>query len=301
MIHNATFSLQCARRFCRREAPLSQRARRLCRQGARLVPLRAGLAVLAIALPTLFISCDKYGDDLRQLGSRVEVLEKRVLEAGEELTALKRIVETVEGQNRVTDVVRNSDGSYTITFANSDPVTLRNGRQGEAGERGDDGTGLELSVAQDADSLYYWTINGAWMVDANGNKLRASAVDGQDGRDGIDGKDGKDGHNGVDGKDGHDGVDGKNGRDGKDGKDGKDDLTSNVPIPIVRINSVTGTWEVSSDGGITWQDTGTPADGQDGKDGKLSIFQNILVTTDGSAVTFILSDGRIFTLPIHKD
>lgn len=287
MKHNAIISPRRVWRFSRR-----------CSRPALLWGV---LAVLAIALPTLLASCDKYGDDLRQLGSRVEVLEKKVLEAGEELTALKRIVETVEGQNRVTDVVHNSDGSYTITFASSGPVTLRNGRQGEAGERGSDGNGLELSVAQAADGLYYWTINGEWMVDGEGNKLRASALDGTDGRDGVDGQDGRDGHDGVDGKDGHDGVDGKDGKDGRDGKDGKDDLSTNVPIPIVRINSVTGTWEISTDGGITWQDTGTTADGQDGQDGKPSIFQNILVATDGSSVTFILSDGRLFTLPIDKD
>ena len=47
------------------------------------------------------------------------------------------------------------------------------------------------------------------------------------------------------------------------GKDGKDAVS-----PQVRINSETGIWEISIDGGSTWESTGTNATGADGKDGK---------------------------------
>lgn len=53
----------------------------------------------------------------------------------------------------------------------------------------------------------YWKINGEFLFDRLGNKVKALGVDGKDGIDGIDGKDGANG------------VDGKNGSDGKDGKD----------------------------------------------------------------------------------
>ena len=56
--------------------------------------------------------------------------------------------------------------------------------------------------------VYYWTINGEWLLDENGNKVQAQ------GRDGADGQDGKDGADGEDGKDGADGQDGKDGEDG---------------------------------------------------------------------------------------
>ena len=71
-----------------------------------------------------------------------------------------------------------------------------------------DGVTPVIGVAQDEDGIYYWTINGEWLLDENGNKVQAQ------GRDGADGQDGKDGADGEDGKDGADGQDGKDGEDG---------------------------------------------------------------------------------------
>ena len=66
--------------------------------------------------------------------------------------------------------------------------------------------------------------------------------------------------NGARGADGRDGIDGRDGADGKDGQDGI--------APIVRIQPSNYHWEISLDGGITWNDTGITAIGKDGADGK---------------------------------
>jgi hypothetical protein len=40
-------------------------------------------------------------------------------------------------------------------------------------------------VRKDDDGFYYWIINGNWLYDENGNKVRAGAKDGQNGKDGF--------------------------------------------------------------------------------------------------------------------
>ena len=67
------------------------------------------------------------------------------------------------------------------------------------------------------------------------------------GKDGVDGKDGKDGTDGAPGPDGKDGKDGAKGAKGAKGADGKDGIT-----PQLRINT-DFYWEMSIDGGTTWQ------------------------------------------------
>jgi uncharacterized protein (TIGR02145 family) len=136
--------------------------------------------------------------------------------------------------------------------------------------------------------VYYWTLNGEWLLDDNGNKLPVS---------------GKDGQNGTNGSNGQDGEDGKDGADGQDGKDG---IT-----PQLKIED--GYWYISYDNGATWTQLGKAtgedgkdgtdgengkdgqngADGKDGQDGD-SMFQS--VTQDENYVYFTLADGTIIKI-----
>ena len=55
--------------------------------------LANGLSILGLAvIIPLCVSCDQTGDDLRELGLRVEALENKTLKFTDELEALKRIV-----------------------------------------------------------------------------------------------------------------------------------------------------------------------------------------------------------------
>jgi uncharacterized repeat protein (TIGR02543 family) len=154
-----------------------------------------------------------------------------------------------------------------------------------------------IGVAQDTDGVYYWTLNGEWLLDDNGNKLPVSGKDGQNGTNGSNGQDG------ADGKDGQDGEDGKDGADGQDGKDG---IT-----PQLKIEE--GYWYISYDNGATWTQLGKATgengkdgvDGEDGKDGQNgadgkdgqdgdSMFQS--VTQDENYVYFTLADGTVIKI-----
>ena len=119
---------------------------------------------------------------------------------------------------------------------------------------------------KDLDGIYYWTLDGGWLLDGKGNKIKAVGTDGKNGQDGQDGTNGSNGTNGTDGKDGVNGTDGKDGEDGKDGQDGV--------TPRLKIEN--DYWYVSYDNGATWEklckatsESGANgANGQDGKDGE---------------------------------
>lgn len=260
---------------------------------------------LLLLLASSLLGCTQpYDDtevrkDIENLKDRVTALEKLCKEMNANINAMAAILEALETHDYITSVTPiTRDGEtvgYTITFAKGEPITIYNGEDGKDGVDGEDGAdgkdGTDgytpiIGVAQDSDGIYYWTLDGEWLLDEAGNKIKAVGVDGKDGQDGADGEDGKDGQNGADGADG---IDGENGADGKDGVDG---IT-----PQLKIEN--DYWYISYDNGTTWTQLGK-ATGEDGKDGANgsdgdSFFQS--VTQDEQYVYFTLADGTQITLP----
>lgn len=273
--------------------------------------------IIALIVLLSFSSCEKYNytDQLQGLGSRVEILEQQLFDINKDITALHYLIVAIEERGFITEVIHNDDGTYTLTLNDGNTVTLRDGKQGQDGLDGRDGKEMDytVSAAKAADGVWYWTVNGQWLLDSNGDKVRASGTDGKNGENGKDGKNGKDGENGKDGKDG---------KDGENGQDGQNNPLAPAVVPQVRINEITRHWEISTDGGKTWQDMGVYADGKDGKDGKDGldgkdgkdgkdgqdakngtddIFADVIVASDNSSITFVLRDGKTFTVPIIID
>ena len=270
------------------------------------------LLLLSLTL-CLFSAChNDIWDAIDGLDSRVTKLEELCKEMNTNITSLQTIVDVLQSNDFITGVVEiKKDGEvigYTITFGKHDPITIYHGQDGKDGADGKDGQDGQngsanapvIGVAQDTDGVYYWTLNGEWLLDDNGNKLPVSGKDGQNGSNGSNGQDG------TDGKDGQDGEDGKDGADGQNGKDG---IT-----PQLKIED--GYWYISYDNGTTWTELGKAtgedgkdgADGQDGKDGQNgtdgkdgqdgdSMFQS--VTQDENYVYFTLADGTV--IKIAKD
>lgn len=234
------------------------------------------LTLFAIALVVVVSSCSKFDDTpiwdkLNDHENRITALEELCRQLNTNIDALQTIVEALEKNDYVTNVspVRE-DGEivgYTISFANSDTITIYNGKDGVDGTDGKDGYTPQIGVMKDTDGIYYWTIDGEWLLDGKGNKIQANGV------------------NGIDGTDGSNGEDGTNGVDG---------IT-----PRLKIEN--DYWYVSYDEGATWIELGRAtgedgADGSDGSDGD-SIFSS--VTQDDENVYFNLADGTMITLPKH--
>lgn len=81
---------------------------------------------------------------------------------------------------------------------------------------------------------------------------------------------------------------------GTDGNDGKDAVA-----PQIRINPDTRMWEISTDGGNSWESTGVVAEGQDGTPGSTSggLITEVDYTSDSYNVIFTLNDGTKISVP----
>lgn len=255
---------------------------------------------LLFAVSTLW-SCNSDYDDSALTG-RVDDLENRVAKLEElckqmntNISSLQTLVDALQNKDYITSVVPiTKDGEtigYTISFTQSAPITIYNGQDGKdgqdgkPGEDGKDGSTPVIGVKQDADGIYYWTLNGDWLTDDSGNKIKA------EGRNGQDGEDGKPGQDGNDGQDGKPGEDGENGQDGKPGEDGKDGIT-----PQLKIED--GYWYISYNDGASWTQLGkaTSNKGEQGEPGQAGgIFKDVEETND--SVIFTLNDDSTITIP----
>ena len=211
------------------------------------------LLLLSVTL-CVFSAChNDIWDAIDGLDSRVTKLEELCKEMNTNITSLQTIVSVLQSNDFITGIVEiKKNGEvigYTITFGKHNPITIYHGQDGQDGADGKDGQDGQngsanapvIGVAQDTDGIYYWTLNGEWLLDDNGNKLPVSGKDGQNGVDGtmpqlkieegywyVSYDNGVTwtqlgkaiGENGKDGVDGEDGKDGQNGTDGKDGQDG---------------------------------------------------------------------------------
>ena len=137
----------------------------------------------------LFSAChDKLWDSIEDLDSRVTKLEELCKEMNTNIFALQTIVEVIQENDFITGIVPIEKGGevigYTIMFGKHEPITIYNGEDGKDGQNGS-ATAPIIGVAKDADGIYYWTLNGEWLLDDEGNKIR---VTGRDGKDGVDRK-----------------------------------------------------------------------------------------------------------------
>lgn len=55
------------------------------------------------------------------------------------------------------------------------------------GENGQDGSTPQIAIRQDTDGIYYWTLDGEWMLDSADNKIPAQGSKGEEGESGTDG------------------------------------------------------------------------------------------------------------------
>ncbi len=175
-----------------------------------------------------------------EIDARLIEVEALVRQMNFNIGALQVAVEAVSSQDQVTGVVPLTDGSgYQITFSQSGTIIIYHGTDGlngTNGENGKDGSNPKIGL-QEVGGINYWTVNGEFLLDPDGNK---------------------------------------------------------IPVyikPLIRINE--GRFEISYDGGTTWEDIGDAGSASTGPSG--IIFSDVEDRDD--AVVLTLADGRIITIP----
>ena len=242
-----------------------------------------------IAAGALFVSCEYDDTELRDKindhENRIVQLEELCSQMNTNISSLQTIVTALQANDYVTSIAPITSGDktvgYTINFSKSGPVTIYhgengkdgvNGADGQDGADGKDGHTPVVGVKMASDGNYCWTVDGEWLLDDDGNKIRANGLDGADGSDGA------------------------NGQDGQDGADGKDGIT-----PQLKIED--GYWYVSYDNGVQWTQLwkATGEDGKDGADGKDGDSMFSKVTYDDDFVYLVLADNTTTLMIPRKD
>ena len=122
-------------------------------------------------------------EQLKDHESRLKELERLTAQQNTNISSLQTIVTALQDKDYVTSVAPINEGDkvvgYTITFSKSGAVTIYNGK---------DSNVPVIGVKQDkSDGQWYWTVDGEWLRDSEGGKVRASAEDGEDGAPGQPG------------------------------------------------------------------------------------------------------------------
>ncbi|MCI7662987.1 MAG: leucine-rich repeat protein [Bacteroides sp.] len=225
------------------------------------------------------ISCHKFDDSdlwdkINNHEDRILKLETLCSQMNTNITSLQTIIVALQSNDYIVNVSPIKEGDkeigYTIAFAKSGAITIYHGKDGKNGKDGKDGTdgkdgqngyAPEIGVKQHSDGKYYWTLDGTWLLDNNGNMIPTT------------GKDGNDGANGTDGTDGTDGI-----------------------TPQLKIED--GYWLISYDKGTTWQKLGkaTADNNQSNTDQNDGSYIIESITQDNKWVYIKLNDGTIITL-----
>ena len=145
-----------------------------------------------------FASMSCYDDSelwetVEDLDGRVQTLEDLCTKLNTNLTALSTLVQSMEKGDYVVSVSPLKEGSvevgYRIVFKENGAVDIyhgqdgadgkdgqdgtdgKDGQNGTDGENGADGKTPEFGPKKDVDELYYWAVDGEFVMDAEGKKI----------------------------------------------------------------------------------------------------------------------------------
>ena len=143
------------------------------------------IACCLCVLCVIVCSCrEEYNDtelwnDLEDVKHRVQLLEEFCKEVNTNISSLQVLMTALQQNDYITDVIpimsEDEKIGYTINFVRHDPITIYHGKNGVSGN---DGKTPVISVDKSDDGLYYWMLNGKWMLDNEGYKILVQGTDG---------------------------------------------------------------------------------------------------------------------------
>ena len=128
---------------------------------------------LIVVLPML-VSCAYDDSDiisrLSNLEARMDKLESLCKEYNTNIISLQTIVSALQSEDHIisiVDIMKDGEAvGCVITFEKNGSITIYYSTT-TTGE-----SAPIISVAKDTDDIYYWTVNGTWLI-VDGHKVRA--------------------------------------------------------------------------------------------------------------------------------
>ena len=132
----------------------------------KILPIIAAIALLASCHQAIW-------DKLNDHEARISRLEQMCNQFNTNINALQVLVNAINERDYIKDVVPLSENGvtvgYTVTFNKSNPINIYNGKNGQ------DAKAPVIGIRKEED-VWYWTLNGEWILDQDGNKVRADGV-----------------------------------------------------------------------------------------------------------------------------
>ena len=140
--------------------------------------IRFRSGVLALVLPvflSVFSGCtDMVRPELDETHAKLQALQELAGAVNRDLHILDLIVQELDdGHTIIPESFQQTEDGYEVSFRDGKKIVIPFGKDGVDGRMF-----IPVGVRDDADGLYYWTLDGEWMLDADGNRIRAGATDG---------------------------------------------------------------------------------------------------------------------------
>ena len=158
--------------------------------------MKARKTLTLLLLAALTLAACKYDDsvlweqvnqnteELAAQAARIAALEAWQAETNTNIQALQTLLSTTDYITAVTPVVKDGvEVGFTISFLNTPAITIYHGTKGDKGDKGDT---PQIGAAQGDDGNWYWTLNGEFLTDTDGNPIRANGTQGEQGPAGDD-------------------------------------------------------------------------------------------------------------------
>lgn len=122
----------------------------------------------------LLAGCSYDDSDLKKriddLDEKLSALEERVNTLNSDLSSLQ---ELISGKRFISEITTDEDGGYTLTLVTAtgelSTIRITNGKNGLS---------PQIGIKQDSDGKYYWTLDGAYILNDNNEKLPVAGEDG---------------------------------------------------------------------------------------------------------------------------
>lgn len=132
---------------------------------------------LSVFMLFALFACSKFDDSkiwekLNEHESRIEKLETICNQMNTNISSIQTVVSAIQNYDYIQDIAPIMEGDkevgYTITFAKNGSITIYYGKDGS----------IPIIGVKLYDGIYFWTINGEWLLDNAGNKIKVGGTDG---------------------------------------------------------------------------------------------------------------------------
>ena len=132
--------------------------------------------ILPALMLLLLAGCQNLDDIYSQLKShedRLTKLESLTSGVNDQIAALQALVDAQAAKVNIVSYEPLSDGTgYLLRMSDGQTITLKNGANGK------DGSTPAIGVKAGEDGILYWTIDGEFILDVDGNRVPAAGKDG---------------------------------------------------------------------------------------------------------------------------